>query len=107
MLELPLLHGARRGSGLEREGSEWNQTLKLFGEELKWGGGVKSSITDAHRWKELEAHSSTMAGGPLDSQGGRVGGEEEKAVEDRTVSMGWNISPWTTRQVFCLKVKSL
>ena len=80
---------------------------QTFWRGVEVGGGIKSSITDAHRWKELEAHSSTMAGGPLDSQGGRVGGEEEKAVEDRTVSMGWNISPWTTRQVFCLKVKSL
>lgn len=50
-------------------------------------GGVKSGrphpespITDAHRWKELDAHSSTKAGGLIDSRGG-VGGEEKKKVE--------------------------
>lgn len=50
--------------------------MKLCGEELKWGG-VKSGrprpespITDAHRWKELDAHSSTKAGGLLDREGG-------------------------------------
>lgn len=57
------------------------------------GGWIKrgrprpeSPITDAHRWKELDGHSSTTAGGALDSQGG----EEEKEADDRRVSVGWN-----------------
>lgn len=63
---------------------------------MKWGGWIKSGrprpespITDAHRWKELDAHSSTTAGGLLDSQGG-VGGEEEKEADEGSVSMGCN-----------------
>lgn len=60
----------------EREGgSEWNQSESLWRE-----GGVESGrprpespITDAHRWKELDTHSSTKAGGLFD----RVGGEGE------------------------------
>lgn len=86
--------GALAWKERDLSGTRLSNFLSWSGEE--GGGWIKSSrprpespITDAHRWKELDAHSCTTAGGPLDSQGG-VGGEEEKEVDDRRVSMGCN-----------------